>query len=103
MTSMVRVENELHNKLRELASAENRPIGKVIEDAIRQYERQKFWQGVQDDFARLRADPVAWKDYQDEVAAWDTLAGDGLENEDPYYTPEEEAKIGAEYARTSDR
>jgi hypothetical protein len=65
--------------------SENRPIGEFIEHAIRQHERLKFWQGVQDDFARLRSDPVAWRDYQDEVAAWDTLAGDGLDNEEPYY------------------
>lgn len=49
---------------------------------------------------RLRGDPVAWKDYQDEIAMWDSLAGDGLEDEAPYYTPEEEAAIEAEYART---
>ncbi len=43
----------------------------------------------------MRADPVAWKDYQDVIALWDTLAGDGLENEEPYYTPEEEAELVA--------
>lgn len=41
----------------------------------------------------MRADPVAWKDYLDEIALWDTLSGDGLENEEPYYTPEEEAAL----------
>ena len=55
----------------------------------------EFWDGIEEDLARLRADPVAWKDYQDEIALWDTLAGDGLENEVPYYNPEEEAALAA--------
>jgi hypothetical protein len=29
-------------------------------------------------FARLQADPIAWKDYQTELGEWDGLAGDGL-------------------------
>lgn len=103
MSGMVRVGSALHTRLRTIAEAERRPIGQVIEDALGQYERQKFWQGVADDFARLKADPAAWQDYQDEVMAWDTSAGDGLENEAPYYTEEEEAEIDAHYARTYGR
>jgi hypothetical protein len=29
-------------------------------------------------YARLQADPVAWKDYESELNEWDGLAGDGL-------------------------
>lgn len=103
MAGMVRVDNALHARLREIAEAEHRPIGQVIEDAIGRYERQKFWQGVADDFARLKADPAAWQDYQDEVMVWDATAGDGLENEEPYYTAEEEAEIDAHHTRTYGR
>jgi hypothetical protein len=100
MASTVRVEDSLHATLREIAAEERRPIGQVIEDAIQRYQKEKFWQGVQEDFARLRADPVAWKDYQDEVMLWDSTAGNGLENEEPYYTPEEEKEISEHYTRT---
>lgn len=100
MASTVRVEDSLHATLREIASQEHRPIGQVIEDAIQRYQKEKFWQGVQEDFARLRADPVAWKDYQDEVMLWDSTTGDGLEHEEPYYTPEEEKEISEHYTRT---
>ncbi len=100
MASTVRVEDSLHATLREIAAEEHRPIGQVIEDAIQRYRKEKFWRGVHEDFARLRADPVAWKSYQDEVTLWDSTAGDGLENEEPYYTPEEEKEISEHYART---
>lgn len=98
----VRVEKKLHDTLRELSKAEHRPIGEVIEDAIAKYEKDKFWKGVHEDYARLRANPEAWEDYQREVALWDSLSNDGLENEEPYYTPEEEEAIRAEIVRTQD-
>lgn len=42
---------------------------------------------------RFVVDPVTWKDYRDEVATLQGGSMDGLENEEPYYTPEEEAEI----------
>ena len=95
MANTVRVDERLHATLREIARDEKRSIGQVIEDAIKRYQKERFWAEFQEDYARLRADPVAWKDYQDEIALWDTLAGDGLENEEPYYSPEEEAELVA--------
>lgn len=103
MATMVRVEEELHTRLRKLASDEDRPMGKVIEDAIKLYEKKKFWHGVTEDLIRLKSDPVAWKDYQDEIAFFEGGSLDGLENEPAYYTPEEEMEIRAEYARTQRR
>lgn len=103
MASTVRVDDKLHARLRDIAHAENRPIGQVIEDAVAHYEREKFWQGVHDSVERLRADPVAWKEYQDEAALFEGGAMDGLEDEEPYYTPEEEEAIRAEHARAQSR
>lgn len=94
----VRVDKKLHDTLRELSKAEHRPIGEVIEEAVSKYEKDKFWKEMHEGFARLRADPVAWKEYQDEIALWDSLSNDGLENEEPYYTAEEEEEIRAELA-----
>ncbi len=95
MAKSVRVDERLHATLQEIAQEEKRSIRQIIEDAVRQYRKERFWAGVEEDLARLRADPVAWKDYQDEIAVWDTLASDGLENAEPYYTPEEEAELAA--------
>lgn len=97
---VVKLKPGTHAKLQEIARAESRPMGEIVSDLVERYEKERFWKGVQEDYARLRADPVAWKDYQDEVAIWDATAGDGLENEPPYYTPEEEEEIRAEFART---
>ncbi len=42
MANTVRVDERLHITLREIALAEKRSIGQVIEDAIRQYRRERF-------------------------------------------------------------
>lgn len=85
----VRVEPKLHATLRALAIAEQRPIGEVIEEAVDRYQKERFWKAMHEGFARLRADPVAWRDYQDEADLWDLVSGDGLEDEEPYFTEEE--------------
>lgn len=87
----VRVEKTLHAKLKELAEAEHRPISHVIAEAVDRYEREKFWAEMHKSFARLRADPAAWHEYQDEAAMWDSMSGDGLADEPPYFTEDEEA------------
>lgn len=99
MATMVRVDDQLHATLREIAKTEKRPIGHVIEEAVKRYEREKFWQGVREDFARLQSDPDAWQAYQDEITLLEGGSMDGLEREQPYYTPYEEEQIRAEHAR----
>ena len=56
-------------------------------------DRERFWQTAREQLARLKADPVAWQDYLDELADLDALAGDGLEGEEPYYTADEVRQI----------
>jgi hypothetical protein len=100
---VVKLKQGTHAKLQQIAKAESRPMGDIVTDLVERYEKELFWKGVREDYARLHADPEAWKDYQNEIAVWDATSGDGLENEPPYYTPEEEDEIRAEYARTYGR
>ena len=51
-------------------------------------DKDEFWKAVHEGFAKLRSDPAAWADYLAEAALWDTVAGDGLENEEPYVIDE---------------
>ncbi len=100
MATTVRVDDKLHVTLREIAHAEQRSIGQVIEDAVERYQKEKFWQGVQEDFARLHADPAARNDYQDEIALLEAGLADSLRQEEPYYTLEEEEEIRDGFAAT---
>ena len=91
----VRVEPKLHATLRALAKDEQRSISQVIADAVDRYQKENFWQAMHEGFARLRADPVAWRAYQEEAALWDSASGDGLEDEEPYVTADEARDEGA--------
>lgn len=83
MATTVRVEDDVHRTLREIAESEHRPIGKVIEEAVRLYEKEKFWNEVNASLERLREDPVAWQDSMDELAEWDAMPNEVLAAEPP--------------------
>ena len=63
-------------------------------------QQKRFWTAVHEDFSRLRSDPTAWQAYQDEIVLFEGASMDGLEDEPPYFTPDEEEEIRAEHAST---
>lgn len=85
-TVTIRVPDKTHVKLQQLATEEGRPIGQVIDELVEHYERDRFFEEMAEDFARLRADPVASAEYDAELAAWDSTLLDGLEDL-PYEEP----------------
>lgn len=99
MATTVRVDDALHATLVELSKEEHRSIGQVIEAAVQHYRRERFWEEVEASVARLRVDPVAWQDYQDEIALLEGGSMDGLEHEPSYFTAEELEEIRAHNPR----
>ena len=83
MAVTVKIPVEAHVKLVELATAQQRPMGELLAELIERERRRAFLEGLNEDFARLRADPDAWADYQAEVRSMDGTLMDGLEN-DPW-------------------
>jgi hypothetical protein len=94
-SAVIRVEEKTHATLREWSQEQDTSIGRVVSDLVERQLRDRFWRQVRADYARLEADPGAWKEYQDEVAVLEGGSMDGLEHEEPYYTPEEEEEIRA--------
>lgn len=80
-TRVVRLAEESHEVLRELSEAAGKPASAILARAIEDYRRARFLEGLNEDFARLRADPEAWREELDERAAWDETIADGLEPE----------------------
>lgn len=102
-TAIVKIRPATHARLQNIAKAQHRSMGEVVSDLIERYERDLFWDRVHEAVERLRADPEAWADYQREI---DFFAGgdrDALEDEAPYFSPEEEEAIRAELARSEVR
>ncbi len=85
MTAMpaIRVTRPTYERIRTIANERNEPMSAVIAELVDAYERRAFFAGLDEDFAALRADPLAWDVYQRETRVWDTALSDGLADE-PY-------------------
>jgi len=72
-----------HSKatLRALAKRERKPMQTVLDQAIEQYRRDTFFRDLDESYARLRADPKAWKRELAERREWDATLMDGLQAE----------------------
>ena len=91
----VRIPSITHLKLQEMSRLEGRSMGEIVVELVENYERAKFWEEANASLERLRADPVAWKDYKDEIALLEGGSMDGLEDAPAYYTSEELEEIRA--------
>lgn len=81
-STTVRISEQSHQRLREMAAQSGEPMQTVIDKALEQYRRQKFLEECHAAYCMLQQDPAAWTDYQQELAAWDVTLLDGLEPED---------------------
>ncbi|MGH2562575.1 MAG: hypothetical protein ACRDJH_26240 [Thermomicrobiales bacterium] len=73
-TVTIRVPQETHHRLRELAEKRGAPIGEVVDEATRRMEEADFWDEVNAAYDRLYADPVAKAEYEAEFALWETAS-----------------------------
>jgi hypothetical protein len=80
-TLTVGISRTAHATLCELAALSHEPMTVVLDKAIEAYRRQRLIEEVNASFAALRADPEAWREEQQDRAAWDATLGDGLEAE----------------------
>lgn len=86
-TMTVKIPAEAHARLAEFAAADGRPMGDVLDRLIDQEWRRRFFDEFDAAFARLKADPEAWADWQAELRSMEGTLMDGLED-DPWYEAE---------------
>jgi len=82
-TTTVRIREDAHQCLKDLARETGEAMAEVLAKAIESYRRDVFLRGLVDDFAALRRNPEAWKDELEERKAWDVTLGDDLEDDGP--------------------
>jgi hypothetical protein len=79
--SNVRISEESHSTLRSLATEEGETLQAVLDRAIEEYRRRRFWDQVEAAAIELRMDTLAWNGELEERRAWDATLSDGLEAE----------------------
>ena len=77
----IRVSRSTHELLRGLADQSNATITAMVDEAVRDLQRKKFWADFNAKCKTVQADPEAWADLRHEDAAWDATLADGLAEE----------------------
>lgn len=77
----IRVSRSTHGVLRQLADKSGETMTEIVDRAVREYERSRFWADYQSAYAALAADTSAWADLQCEIESWDSTSADGLEED----------------------
>ena len=78
---MTRISEPRHRLLLELARQAQPSMQEILDRAIEAYRRQCFLEEANRAFARLREDPKAWQEEQDERRTWDVTLSEGLDKE----------------------
>ncbi|MCI0459640.1 MAG: hypothetical protein L0Z62_22040 [Gemmataceae bacterium] len=77
----VRISEATHTALRSLADLEGQTMQAVLDKAVEEYRRHRFWHDVEEAAIALRNDRAAWDEELAERHAWDATLADGLEAE----------------------
>ena len=78
-SATVRISEQSHVKLRELAAQSGEPMQAVLDQAVEQYRRQKFWEELTVAYAAIQNDPEAMAAEKEELALWEVTLMDGLD------------------------
>ena len=69
-STTVRIPLETHDRLRDLATRRDEALQETIAIAIDRLFREQFFNELDEDYARLRADPILWQQELEEQEAW---------------------------------
>ena len=83
-TTTIRVSREIYNQVKTLALQQNKNMQDIIEHAVTEYKKKKFYNDLNEAYAKLKSNPNDWQLELEERNEWDSLLADGLEKEDEY-------------------
>jgi len=79
--SNIRITEATHAALRSLATKGGETMQAVLDKAVEEYRRRRFWDHVEAAAGDLRKNPAGWEEELAERRAWDATLADGLEAE----------------------
>jgi len=62
-----------------MAQKSGQPMTDVLDEAVKQLERKRFFDEMNRRYAELREDPEAWAEIEAERAEWDATLMDNLD------------------------
>ena len=80
--AQLRVSDDIHRMLRELARQEGVPMQVVLNKVLADYRKKQFFDSLSAAFSALKNDPKAWAEEQQEREAWANTLSDNLESDE---------------------
>lgn len=79
--SQVRVYENTHRILRGLSATQGKSMQEILDQAVEDYRRRMFLEGLNEDFRRLRSDASLWEEHEQEMTLWnESTIADGLDS-----------------------
>jgi|GEM_PF-927093 len=85
-STIVRLSEEAYKTVRRLADEEGKSLLAILDEAVRELDRLKFFAKVNAAYKALRADPKAWQEELQERAMLDGTLLDDIDHEDSSHT-----------------
>jgi predicted transcriptional regulator len=79
-TTTIRISLEIYSELKKIAEAENKTMQKIIEQALEEFKKMKFFTHLNETVASYKADANNWSEEIEERAIWDNTLADDLED-----------------------
>ncbi len=84
-SSMVRISEKANGILRRIADEDSKTLQAVLDDALQEYEKQRFFRNLNAAYQALRDDPKAWaQELQERAQSAGTLM-DGLDTDEIWH------------------
>ncbi len=80
-TTNIRVSKDIYKIIKHLAMHYNDNMQTIIEKAVMDYKKNKFFEEMNNNYLKLRSDPQTWEEEIKEREIWNISLLDGLEIE----------------------
>ena len=81
-TTTIRVSEETHEALRELAASTGEPMARLVERAVEHLRAEEFFAQLDNAYGRLHVDAGASAEEASERKEWEATLADGLDEDD---------------------
>ena len=81
MSKILRISDEAYTKLHQITKNTGLSNQEVINEALKNLEKETFLKQANEAYAAMKKDPKQWREHQEEIALWETTLSDGLEDE----------------------
>jgi predicted transcriptional regulator len=79
-TTTVRISSQAQRTLQQLSKATGRSQTALLDEAVEELRRKRFFEEANRAYAALKADPKAWAEELEERKAWEATLGDGQDD-----------------------